>query len=197
MTTIDIASAMADPDLFQPWFSGPSWKGWRVILKAAFAVGRLTTPERRFFHTVAERDPPKRRVKELWIVAGRRSGKDSIASLISAHAAALFDQQHRLRRGERALVMCLATDREQAKIILNYIKSYFTEIEPLAGMVTRETAMVSNWTIKSISLSQRIHSARSEGALYCARFSMNWHFIATKHLQRQTPKPITQSFLAW
>src|SRR5262249_52365098 len=57
-----------------------------------------------------------------------------------AFAAALFDQQNKLRPGERALVMCLACDRAQAKIILNYIRSYFTDVPLLAAMVTRETA---------------------------------------------------------
>src|SRR6516164_4638785 len=140
MSATDIASAMVDPDLFQPWFDGPSWFGWRAILKAAFCLGRLTTPQRNFFRSVADRDPPKKRVKELWVIAGRRSGKDSIASVIAGHSAALFDQGHRMRRGERALCMCLGVDREQAKIVLGYTRSYFDEIEPLRDMVTRQTA---------------------------------------------------------
>jgi hypothetical protein len=36
--------------------------------------------------------------------------------------------------------MCLACDREQAKIVLNYVRSYFTQIPPLKAMVVRETA---------------------------------------------------------
>jgi hypothetical protein len=36
--------------------------------------------------------------------------------------------------------MCLACDRDQAKIVLDYTRSYFTEIPPLKAMVTRETA---------------------------------------------------------
>ena len=36
--------------------------------------------------------------------------------------------------------MCLAVDRDQAKIILNYTRSYFNEIAELGEMVTRETA---------------------------------------------------------
>ena len=125
-------------DLFEPWFRGPSWNGWRAILKAAFALP-MTAEEKAFFRTVAERDPPRRRVRELWLVIGRRAGKDSIASLIAAHSAALFDGQDRLRRGERALVLALACDREQAKIVTNYTRAYFTDIPPLARMLQRET----------------------------------------------------------
>jgi phage terminase large subunit-like protein len=79
-------------------------------------------------------------VRELWAIVGRRGGKDSIASAVAAFAAATFNQQNKLRPGERAVVMCLAVDRDQARVILNYIRSYFTDVPLLAGMLTRETA---------------------------------------------------------
>ena len=102
---ISIVAAMNSTLLFQPFFAGSSWDSWRIVLKAAFALP-MSDSEREFFRTIAERDPPTSRVRELWIVAGRRAGKDSIASMISAHAAALFNQHDRLRPGERALVAC-------------------------------------------------------------------------------------------
>ena len=108
----DIITAMEDPRFFRPWFAGPTWDGWRAVLKAAFALP-MTDSEIEFFRTIAERDPPTKRVRELWIIAGGRAGKDSTASLIAAHAGAMFDQQHRLRPGERALVACLANDKDQ------------------------------------------------------------------------------------
>ena len=137
---IDIVAAMDDPQLFGPWFAGESWDGHRAILKAAFALP-MTDSERAFFRSVAERDPPTSRARELWIVAGRRSGKDSIASLLVAHAAALFDPGAAvLRPGERALCLCLATDRDQAKIVLNYTRAYFGKIDLLEGLVTNSVA---------------------------------------------------------
>jgi hypothetical protein len=137
--TLNIINTLDDPDLFQPWFKGETWNGWRTILKAAFALP-MTDDERAFFRTVAERDPPTKPVKELWIAAGRRAGKDSIASVIATHAAALFNGASYLRPGERALVMCLATDRSQAKIVLNYARSFFTDLPVLQGMIEKETA---------------------------------------------------------
>ena len=132
----DVVSAMNDGRLFKPWFSGPTWDGWRAVLKGAFALP-MTTAEVAFFRTVAERDPPKKRVRELWIVAGRRAGKDSVASLIAAWSASMFDEQRRLRPGERALVACLAYDRDQAKIILDYTRGYFAE-SPLLKQLVQE-----------------------------------------------------------
>jgi hypothetical protein len=122
-----------------PWFSGPSWAVWRAILKAAFALPMSET-EVELFRSVAERDPPKQRVRELWIVAGRRAGKDSIASLIAAWFGAFVNYDGFLRPGELASVMCLACDRQQAKIVLGYSRAYFERLEMLRGLVTRETA---------------------------------------------------------
>jgi hypothetical protein len=137
---VNIVEAMDDPTLFGPWFAGDSWDGWRAILKGAFAL-RMTPDEQAFFRQVAERVPPKQRVRELWIIAGRRGGKDSIASLIAAYTAALFDQKTaKLRPGERAICTCLATDRDQAKIVLGYTKAYFTELAPLHAMVEDDLA---------------------------------------------------------
>jgi hypothetical protein len=133
---IDIIEAM---DLFRRWFKGPSWDTWRAILKAAYALP-LSEDELAIFHQVAgERDPPAKQVKELWCVGGRRGGKDSIASLIAAHAAAFCstDVLAKLRPGERALVMCLAVDRDQARIVLSYTKEFFERIPALHAMVTR------------------------------------------------------------
>jgi hypothetical protein len=136
---LDIVTAMNHPGLFAPWFrGGSSWDGWRAILRAAYGLP-MSDQEREFFRQVAEREPPSRRVKELWIVAGRRAGKDSIASLITAHAAMFFQAGGRLRPGERVLCAALACDREQAKIVLGYTRSYFTDIPPLAAMIRRET----------------------------------------------------------
>lgn len=54
--------------------------------------------------------------------------------------AAMFDGAARLHPGERRVVLCLATDRNQAKIIFGYTQSYFQDIPLLAGLVPRETA---------------------------------------------------------
>jgi hypothetical protein len=137
---LSIIDTLDDPTLFAPWFPGPSWDAWRVILKAAFCIP-LNDGELEIFHALAgDRPPPERQVKELWVIAGRRAGKDSIASVIAAHIAAFFGHADRLRPGERALVLNLATDRDQAKICLNYVRAFFTQIQMLHDMIGRETS---------------------------------------------------------
>jgi hypothetical protein len=134
---LDIVQAM--DTLFEPWFPGPSWNNWRTVLKAAYALP-MTAGERAFLRSVADRDPPTRQVRELWCVVGRGGGKDSVAGLSAAFAGALFQQRGKLRPGERALVMCLACDRDQARIVLDYTRTYFEDIGPLRRMVRRSTA---------------------------------------------------------
>jgi hypothetical protein len=135
----DIVSAMEDPRLFGPMFSGPSWANWRTILRGAFALPMKTEAEREFFRSVTGRDPPTKRVKELVVIAGRRSGKDSVASAIAAYTAATFKSMGRVRPGERPLVMLLGADRAQARAQLGYIKGAFNEIAPFKALITRET----------------------------------------------------------
>jgi hypothetical protein len=44
-----------------------------------------------------------------------------------------------MRRGDRATIFCLARDRDQARIALQYVKGFFEDIPELKNMVTRET----------------------------------------------------------
>jgi hypothetical protein len=129
---------MTDPNLFGRWFAGGTWGTWQAVLKAAYGL-RMTDAEIATFKSVSgSRNPPTRRVKELWALCGRRAGKDSVASLICAHSAVFNDYKARLRPGERASVLCLAVDRPQARIIHRYVRGYF-EQPLLAPLVTNET----------------------------------------------------------
>jgi hypothetical protein len=138
---LTIADAFDDPKLFGPSFSGSSWRAWRAVLKGAFGLGStMSEAERETFRELAKRDPPRGRVKEFWVIAGMRAGKDSIASLIGGYAAAFVDYRAGLRPGESASVLCLACDRAQAKIVLKYTKAYFRQIKLLRHLVVSETS---------------------------------------------------------
>jgi hypothetical protein len=137
MTLITTSAAIDDPNLLAGAFAGESWSTWRAVLRAAEGLP-LDDDQREAFAGVAEREPPAGRVRELWAIAGRRCGKDSIASAI-ATAAAMGAYHSHLRPGERATVMCLACDRQQARIVQRYIAGYFQRIPLLAPLAERET----------------------------------------------------------
>lgn len=166
---INIVTAMDSGALFRRWFDGPSWDGWRAILRAAFCLP-MSADEIAFFRSIAERDPPKKPVKEMWFVVGRGGGKDSIASLILAHTAMLFDRRSStLRPGERALVACIAVDREQAGIVKGYTRAFYDDIPALKRMVTRDTAdgLALNNGVDISILTNSFRTTRGRSMLAC------------------------------
>ena len=136
---IDVVEALEDPNLFGPWFAGPSWATWRAVLKGAFCLP-MEPEELALFRAVAQRDPPRRRVRELWAVVGRRGGKDSIASAVACYAAGFRNYQEVLRPGEAATVLCLAVDKAQAGIVQRYAAAYFVKVPLLRSLVMAERA---------------------------------------------------------
>ena len=133
--TISVSDAMASRRLLGPFFSGPSWDCWRVVVKALFAE-KMSAAEIEIFRTVAERDPPTAPVSEGVFIIGRGGGKDSVATSIATNIAVNFDpRRSKLRPGEKAVVMLLAVDRAQAGVAFNYIKGYFEEVPALAKLV--------------------------------------------------------------
>jgi hypothetical protein len=137
---LSVAAAISRGGILSRDFIGRSWDRWRAVLKAANGE-QLDKRELRLFREVAERDPPRRRVRELWIIAGRRAGKDSIAAAIAVMAACQ-DYSSCLRTGEMATVLCLASDRAQAGILHRYIAGHFTTDPVLRQLVLREAGDV-------------------------------------------------------
>lgn len=76
-------------------FAAPSWDAWKITLRAAFGE-RLSPNERARFRELAERDPPKRRIKELWVGVGLRAGKDSVAAAIATYISVYGDFQSKV-----------------------------------------------------------------------------------------------------
>jgi phage terminase large subunit-like protein len=126
---IDINRALLDRNLLGAALGdGETWQTWRIVLRAAFALP-LTDAEHRVFATIAgDRGLPKQRVRELWAVAGRRSGKTRIAAAISVYTATIV--QHKLAPGEVGYVLLLAASRSQASIAFSYVCG-FLEASPI------------------------------------------------------------------
>jgi hypothetical protein len=134
VTAVSISRFLADPNYLGGDFGAESWSPWKVLLKGAFGE-LMTDEERERFRELADRDPPGRRVRRLWLAIGRRGGKDRIAAAIAAYLAAFGDFAKHLARGETAVIACLAVDRDQARIVFNYIKSLFTDIPLLRTLL--------------------------------------------------------------
>src|SRR5262245_31095611 len=113
-SAISIDAALTNPDLLGAALGDPAtWATWLTVLRAAYGLP-LSDQQRELFITVAGgRNPPtRRRVRELWAVAARRSGKSRIAAGCAVHTATMVP--HRLAAGERGMVLVLAASQEQA-----------------------------------------------------------------------------------
>jgi len=99
----------------------------------------LSEGERQLFYQVAEREPPSEPVNQIWLMSGRGSGKTSTAADATAYSAVKRDWRRVLAAGEFAVCLCLAADRDQARIALDRVKGLFRQSSILRQMVVRET----------------------------------------------------------
>jgi len=127
---VEIDYALLDHRMLGAGFGNlDTWRTWLVTLKAAF--GRpLDTHERETFAAVAgNRAVPTKRVRELWCVAGRRSGKSRVAAAIAVYLS-LFCK-HKLARGERGMCLVLAGSMDQALAVIGYIRGLLEDAPAL------------------------------------------------------------------
>src|SRR5437588_11421438 len=81
-------------DLLKPWgLDGESWAAWRVFLKALYALPLDATELVVYQRHTGRTTPPVTPVRECWCIAGRRSGKSRIASVVAAFGSVF--QPHR------------------------------------------------------------------------------------------------------
>ena len=140
MSKPTIIEVMDDPDLFKSWFALPSWDPWRATLKALFGLP-MNDRERRLFRKITgRRKVPTKPAEEAWLAVGRRGGKSFIVALLGVFMACFKSWAAYLAPGERGVVMIIASDRRQARVIFRYIKALISGVEMLAKMIERETS---------------------------------------------------------
>jgi hypothetical protein len=141
MNTPTIERALRDPGLFGAAL-GPiaSWRTWLIVLKAAFGIV-LDPDELALFAKLAGgRQPPAQMVRELWAVAGRRSGKSRMAAAIVVFIAVFLRHRFTLAPGEVGTLLCLSASKDQAKQIKDYCLAYLQESPMLRSQVVNVTA---------------------------------------------------------
>jgi hypothetical protein len=115
-----------------------SWATWLTCLRAAFGT-KLTASELQTFSAIAgDRAPPAEKVRELWIIAGRRSGKSRIAAAMAVYIATFI--KHKLARGEVGYVLVLSPTLAQSKTIFHYAEAFLTSSAILRQKIVDITA---------------------------------------------------------
>jgi len=168
MIKVSISDALKDPNLLGAAI-GPldTWKGWIVILKAAYGE-KLSKSELELFKEIAgDRKPPKSRVKELWVVCGRRGGKTRMAGALSVHAATM--QAHKLSPGERGRALTLAVSKDQGSHCREYARGFLKASKILSQSViedSRETIRLKGG-IEIIAHASNFRSVRGGTLISC------------------------------
>jgi hypothetical protein len=144
---MNIIEAIDDPQIFGTLFREPStWLSWRVALKAVFGLP-LESGEIEIHHKHTGLDAaPQRQVEEAWFCIGRRGGKSFMSALVMSYLAVFRDWSEYLSFGETGTIMCLATDRKQARLVLNYVKAIFRlpRFRPLVKKERAESVELRN-----------------------------------------------------
>lgn len=139
--------ALADDRLLGTMMQGPSWDVWKALLIASRGE-TLTEAEMALYGARTGRDAaPDEPLDELWLVAGRRSGKTVSAAVLSMYLAALCDWSDVLSRGERGVMLFLAQSQRTAKVAFRYADAAFQDIPAIRKLVrgrTQETIELKN-----------------------------------------------------
>lgn len=150
---MNIIEAIEDSRLFGSLFKDQStWSNWKVCLKAIFGLPMDRKEMSRYRGFTSRKKRAVRAFKEVFLIIGRRGGKSFISALIAVYLAVFKDWRARLGPGERGYIMCIASDRKQAGVVLNYIKEIL-RLPIFKNMVvnpTKEEIELSNNVIISV-----------------------------------------------
>jgi hypothetical protein len=131
-----VLEALADPRIFAPAFvPAEAWSAWRAFLAALFGLAMDAEQIETFRRHTGRDTPPSAAARECWVLAGRRGGKSRIAALVAVFLACFRNYSDVLAPGERGVVMVLAADRRQARVVLGYIRGLIDAVPMLARLV--------------------------------------------------------------
>ena len=150
-----------DAELAGAEFSGPSWSTWRVIARLIDGDAHLLTAEEQelALELTGRTVLPTAAPREVYVGAGRRSGKSRFGALVATWLAAAEYPQ--LARGETAIVAHIAPDKRQAEIDLGYARGLVKDSELLRAELIGDTqdtlslltARASRWRPRAIARS--------------------------------------------
>ncbi len=138
---MNILEAIQDKALFRPAFRDlASWRSWTIYLRALFGLPGIAGEDLKLFQECTGlNEPPGERVRESFVICGRRSGKSFISALVSVFLACFKDWAPFLSPGERGWIFIIAVDKAQAGIIRRYIGGLLHGSAILRAMVEKET----------------------------------------------------------
>lgn len=169
---LSLLDAIADPKLFAKYFPDPeSWLAWRSFIAAAFGLPMSDEELAIYRQCTGRTDPPTQQARECVLVIGRRGGKSRILALIAVWLACFHDYRQYLDEGELGVVQVLAADKDQARVILRYVKGFIKKVTMLSRKMQRETQwgleLSNSISIEIVTASFRSVRGRTVVAALC------------------------------
>lgn len=138
---MNIVEFMESPALTPGSFEGDSWEPWKAVLSGAFGLPMDANHLETFKALAGGREAPTSRVRELFVIGGRRMGKSNttagVAVYLGTIGAELDGLLDKLKPGERGVIQVIAVDRDQAKVLLGYINGMLDASPILSAMVVK------------------------------------------------------------
>ena len=117
-----------------------SWTAWLAWLKSVFALPMDESEEAIYRQCTGRTQLPAKQPSEIYTIVGRRGGKSFISSLTACFIACFSSFKQYLNAGEKAAILVLARDRDQAKIVFSYVSGILHAIPALEAMIDVERA---------------------------------------------------------
>jgi len=135
-----IREFIEDPNLFRGFFKNDltTWWPWLVFFKV-LGGEVLDEAEMSFYYECTGRTevPPPDSLREVYVSAGRKSGKSTATAIIAAAYAIFGNWKQYLAPGETARVFIISPTLKQGEIIHKYLKAIFNLNNRLRKMVKR------------------------------------------------------------
>ena len=119
---MDILSAIADENLLGSVIKDPvSFAPWRTLLGAVFGLPLDADQLELYRRCTGRTSPPSAPFRSVFMCIGRRGGKSVAMALMAVYLAVFRDWRPKLTAGERAVILLVAGDRQQSKILRNVL----------------------------------------------------------------------------
>ncbi|MCJ7588507.1 MAG: hypothetical protein MUQ00_11510, partial [Candidatus Aminicenantes bacterium] len=134
---MNIISAIHSREVFRPLFKDPkTWHAWEVFLRGLFGLPIESAEDLALFKDCTGLEGTRgEKIRESYVIAGRRSGKSYTSALIAVFLACFKDWSSYLSAGERGWIFIIAVDKSQAGVIKAYISGIFHRVKCLKGMI--------------------------------------------------------------
>jgi hypothetical protein len=153
---ITVREALESPAWLGQMLGGESFSVMRTLLIASMGEPLSAAEVEIFTQLTGRTGSGSVPVEELWIVAGRRSGKTIAIATIAAYLAGCCDWRAILGPGERGVLPIMAANTLQAGQCYNFIRGIFTNIPRFAALVEQLGGRHGGITTDTISLKNRI-----------------------------------------